>query len=275
MSRALQQWKHIFFSCLLFFLVFAVLPGYAQISFPEGLSYENATFPGGCLEGCIPLRNNCGKPLKVKITHVDYHFNAKGENFFDPLGSVDRSNGLWMSLNIPTFLEIAPHSISNIRYKIKVPPNPSLEGSYWSVLLVQPQDQLEENWNTSALNHVGIRTVVQYGVHIITNVGSNGKAELKVLHKEIHAEGCEKWLTLDVENCGSLWVDPAVWLQLFDSKGCNLGRYKGDTNRLYPKCSARYRIDLSSVPPGSYKSLLVLDYGGNGVFGAKYDLEIP
>ena len=52
-----------------------------------------------------------------------------------------------------------------------------------------------------------------------------------------------------------------------------MGRFEAGRMGIYPGCSARFRIDLSGLPAGRYKAIVVADCGDENVFGAQYDLE--
>ena len=81
-------------------------------------------------------------------------------------------------------------------------------------------------------------------------------------------------LAADVENVGERLLVGAVYLDVFDAAGTAVGRIGGSTSRVYPGTSVRHRVDLSSLAPGVYEALLVIDGGDEGVFGAQYTLEL-
>lgn len=63
-------------------------------------------------------------------------------------------------------------------------------------------------------------------------------------------------------------------MDVFDADGVNLGRFRANRRpRLLPGCSARYAIDLSSLPPGMYSGLAIADAGSDQVFGSEYTLD--
>ena len=69
-------------------------------------------------------------------------------------------------------------------------------------------------------------------------------------------------------------LDGPVYLDVFDADGTARGRIEGSSARLYPGTSFRHRVDLSTLPSGSYEALLVIDGGEAGVFGKQYSLDI-
>jgi hypothetical protein len=45
-------------------------------------------------------------------------------------------------------------------------------------------------------------------------------------------------------------------------------------SRIYPGTSIRQKIRLGSLEPGNYRALVILDGGGDQVFGAEYQLAL-
>ena len=66
---------------------------------------------------------------------------------------------------------------------------------------------------------------------------------------------------------------PDVYVELFNEQGASLGKFSGLKYRIYPGTSVRQLIDVSTVPKGTYKALIVVDAGGDDVFGAQYTLK--
>jgi hypothetical protein len=82
-----------------------------------------------------------------------------------------------------------------------------------------------------------------------------------------------KILQVDVENSGDVWIRPEVYVELYDDKGATRGKYPGARYRLYPGTSVRQTIDVTAVPGGTYKALVVVDAGGENVFAGEYKLK--
>ena len=66
---------------------------------------------------------------------------------------------------------------------------------------------------------------------------------------------------------------PEMYVELFDERGASVGTFRGALYRMYPGTSVRQSIDLTTVPPGTYKALVVVDAGADDVFGAQYTLK--
>ena len=79
---------------------------------------------------------------------------------------------------------------------------------------------------------------------------------------------------MDVENIGERWLTPVLFVELYAENGEYAGKFEGGKWRIYPGTSVRYRVDLTSLPEGTYKALIFVDNLDEYVFGAEYTLDI-
>ena len=119
----------------------------------------------------------------------------------------------------------------------------------------------------------GISQVIRYGAQMITQIGDTGARKLKFLKTRLLKEDKGRILQVDIENIGERLLRPALWAELYDEKGKSIGKFEGGKLGVYPATSVRFRIDLSQVPKGKYKALVVADCGGDDLFGATYTLK--
>ena len=251
-----------------------LIPSYifsANIIVPGSLTHENSVTQKQTIQGIIPIQNNGDEIASVQITLTDYSFNAKGESSFPDKGTLARSNASWISSGKMQF-DVAPHSTYSFSYSLQVPEDLSLEGSFWSIFLVEA---LADKLSTPDLEKsLGVQTIIRYGVQIITHIENKGSYELKILEKKITKEDNKRIFFLSVENPGTLMQTPSLFLELIDQKGNKIKRLEAYKQRILPTCSVTYQIDLSEIPIGTYKAMALLDHGGNALFGAKYDVII-
>ena len=100
-------------------------------------------------------------------------------------------------------------------------------------------------------------------------------SRLSIVDKQIQEINGKKILFLTVENNGERLLSCKVWAELFNNEGMSIGRFGQENNYgFYPGCKDQLKIDITGVPSGEYKALVVLDAGGENVFGAQYDLEL-
>jgi len=240
-----------------------------------GLTRQAEVQPGGKVEGKIVLSNSGAKPQQAKVYQTDYMHFADGTAKYDAPGGVARSNAAWITFT-PQQLEVPAGGSASVFYTIQVPEVQDLRGTYWSMLMVEPLTEESPELVPAGTDKpsVGIRTVMRYGIQMLTEVGKTGSCELKFPAKRLVAQDNDRALQVDVENVGERQVDPLVWAELYGADGISIGRFDGQRARIYPGCSARFEMNLSRVPAGPYTVLIVADNGDDHVFGTQAKLEI-
>lgn len=252
----------------------AMLPCHAGgVSVVGSLVRESTVDIGGHVEGTVVVRNDSDERQQIVVYQRDYRFQAGGANEYTAPGTHERSNSAWIRLT-PSQLTLEPDETERIHYRVDVPLDAELDGTYWSLLFVEPAVVAPPEAPPPGRS-VSIRTVVRYAVQIVTHVGDGGEARLAFDRGELVEAEAETRLSMDIRNAGLRLLAPRVWVELYDDEGRSAGRFDARGRPgLLPGCSARYSVDLARVPPGAYTALAVADGGVGGVFGTEYTLEL-
>ena len=232
--------------------------------------------PGDTFEGVVFLKNTDANSADVRLFQTDYTSQADGSNDYGAPGSARRSNAEWITVS-PTRVRLMGGETRPVRYKGRVPANPKLTGTYWSMLMVEPLSApaaTPENRPDKVA--VGLQTAIRFGIQLVTEVGKESKASLQVREKRLvsNATAAKRSLELDIGNDGERLLIPNMSVELFDNTGASVGRFDAGRARIYPECSVRAKVDLSDIPAGKYAAMVLLDSGDSQVLGAQYDLEI-
>jgi hypothetical protein len=253
------------------------LPGLstAGVSVLGNATLEKAAHPGESYQGILRLGNNGPDLQDVKLYQTDYLFYADGRNEFGEPGKASRSNASWIAFR-PRRLTIAAGRSAEVQYTVTVPLGADLIGTYWSVLMVEgmPKDSPSSDSADKNKARVGLKTVLRFAVQIVTHIGNTGAPGLKFQKTGLTKETGKTLFQTDLENTGQVWLRPSIWIDVFDDKGKSIGRFKGGQRRTYPGTSVRVQIDISSIPAGKYKAMIVADNGDRNVFGAQFTLTI-
>ena len=230
--------------------------------------------PGDAFEGVIFLKNTGKESADVRISQNDYLCYSDGRNDFGEPGKASRSNAGWITVS-PTRVKLAAGETLPVRYKGKAPADPKLRGTFWSMIMVEPNSApaIMPDGKPDQVA-VGLQTTIRFAVQIVTEVGQSGTRSLKVQDKRIVQGDGKRSLELDIGNDGERLLIPAMTVELFDQAGASIGRFQGGRARIYPACSVRTKIDLTDVPAGKYAAMVLLDSGDAQVMGAQYDLEL-
>ena len=260
-------------------MVIPRLSVFAQVSVIGELSQDRDARPGESYNGVIVVRNDTNEPQEAKVYQTDYQFHFSGTNNYGEPGSQLRSNAKWVSFS-PSFITLPPQGTMAINYTVTIPKEAEgkkLVGTYWSMLMVEgvqkgsAESSLPQKEKQAQM---GIMQTIRYGIQIATSITSTGVRKVDfVAVKLVTKDDGKKALQVDIENSGDIGMRPDVYVELFDEQGISKGKYYGVKYRIYPGTSVRQSIELSSIPKGTYKALVVVDAGGEDVFGAQYTLK--
>ncbi len=248
----------------------------AQIYIETSLAHDQEMNVGSSYEGTIPISNTSEMAIEVRLYLTDYRFTADGQNWYDEQGTHERSNALWIGFGSPV-VTVPAQSTMEVAYRVDVPDDESLLGSYWSMLMVEAisstsvESTLSDN---PASPQFGVRRRLRYGVQIATHVLNTGEADLSLDDPKLEeSAGSGVRLSVAVENSGSRLAESHVFVDLFNADGENVGRFDGSRARIYPGTSFRHSVPIGDQPEGQYEALLVIETGDETSYGAQYTLH--
>ncbi|MFH1313920.1 MAG: hypothetical protein ABIJ00_11945 [Candidatus Eisenbacteria bacterium] len=247
----------------------------AGLSVNESLTHEYSVSPGTSYTGSITLKNTGDRPEMARVYQTDYMFYSDGTHVYGEPGGDPRSNADWVAFG-PREVSTLPGAKGIIGYTIEVPPDSTLSGTYWSLLMIEevPDASGAADGPQTQDVSMGITQVFRYGVQIVTHVGESGERNLEFLDTRLLSDGDIRTLRIDLENKGQRWLRPVLWTEVYNMEGQHVGRFEGGTLRIYPGTSVRYEVDLSELAKAHYNAVVVADCGGDNVFGAKYTLRV-
>lgn len=256
------------------------VPVAGQLSVIGELSQDRDARPGETYEGIIVVKNDTDEPQEAKVYQTDYLFYFNGTNDYGEPGTTSRSNARWVTFS-PASLVVPPQSSMAVNYTVTVPMDlkgQPLAGSYWSMLMIEgigkgsaestlPRDPTK--------TQMGIQQTIRYGIQLATHIPQTGEKKIHFVNAQlVTKDDGGKFLQVDIENTGDIGIRPEVYVELFDESGASVGRYEGHRYRLYPGTSVRQMINLSKAPQGEFRALVVVDTGGDDVFGAQYTIKL-
>ena len=123
---------------------------------------------------------------------------------------------------------------------------------------------------------VTIQQSIRYAVRILTHIGQQTQANLIFDAPSIakDQQGTRQF-SVDIRNTGNQFSRPAVWLDVFDLQGRNIGKFKTEPRSLYVGERKHFQIDIARLAPGKYKGLLAAEDNQCGqIFGSDINLNI-
>ena len=251
----------------------------AQVSVIGELSQDKDAKPGDIYTGSIVVRNDTKETQEAKVYQTDYSFQSNGTNNYGEPGTLPRSNAKWITFS-PAYITLPPNGTMAVNYTVTVPKEidtNKMVGSYWSMLMVEgiQKGSAESSLpQKDAKAQMGIMQTIRYGIQLVTTIPRTGTKKIQFKStKIINKEDGKRILEIEIENIGEIAMRPDVYVELFNEQGASLGKFPGIKYRIYPGTSVRQSIDVSSVAVGTYKALIVIDAGGEDVFGSQYTLK--
>ncbi|MBN2440213.1 MAG: hypothetical protein JXJ04_02675 [Spirochaetales bacterium] len=273
MNKRKSQIPYLLFMSVLFFLPVSLFP---TIMVVGGLTYEHTAAPGEEYTGEILLQNYSKEPEEVKIYQTDYFFYADQRVLYGDPGKLPRSNASWITYT-PKRVIVPPEQTAKLFYTVQVPTDPTLKGTYWSVFMIEgiPKESPESIASDPEQIGMGIQQAFRYAVQMITHIGKTGKKSIQFIGTRLlKVDQKQQILELDVENTGDLMVRATLWTELYGLDGQYVSKFEAGTLRIYPGTSVRFKVDLTSVPKSNYMAMVVVDCGGESVFGANINLVL-
>lgn len=249
------------------------LPGVAgaQIAVLGSTLDEHTSKPGEAHTGVITVANESDDEQNVMIYQTDYMFFADGRSPFDKAGTNPRSNAAWVTLSATT-IRMAPHSRSVVTYRVAVPDDTSLAGTYWSAVIVEPMRDVR---GVSGRNTVGVGSTIRYAVQVASHVTATGSHSIEFSNMRLGTDTSGvPMLEVDVENDGERAYRPLLWLEVYDAEGTLRAKVRQQRGLLYPGTSLRQRFQIGALGAGAYKALLYADSGDESVFATEFRLEL-
>jgi hypothetical protein len=249
---------------------------FAEISIEGKLTHEYEVETGATYTGKVVIKNIGAEPEDVMVYQNDFASTADGARHYQDPNTTQRSNASWLTIS-PRRFRIPAEGTHVAHFTIKVPNDKTLEGTYWSILMVEsiPKESPESPDFDPDKVTLGIRTRLRYAIRMITHIEDTGSVHPQIIGSRLAAQDEKRYLQVDVENTGTLLLRVLVYSELYTQEGEYVGKYSGQRLAVFPGSSIRFQVDLTEVPKNKYRALVVMDCGNNDFFGTSYTLILP
>ena len=250
------------FLCLVLFI-----PLFADWSIIGDLTHYSVMNNGEQVTKSIIISNHASEKLVLSVTQADYAYNSEDNIWFVEAGKLERSNAKWISFATQE-LTIAPKSQDSFSYTISVPGNEELIGSYWSIIFIEESNI---SYKKAKDNELNLQVNQRYAIQTITQIADTGSYDIQFKGAELIKSTTV--LQLSLKNTGERWVNPSVWVEVYEADGDKLGVFYADKYKLYPQTSYVYKIQLASLNKSNYYVVAVVDCGENKIFGSQFNIQ--
>jgi hypothetical protein len=277
--------KMVFFTflALLFFSVTTL----SQINVTTDLLQEREVLAGSSFRGEIVIRNYGNEAGVIKAYQTDVYSTCDGKYFYNTPDSAgnNRSNSKWVTFS-PSYFILPSKSSSRINYAVEVPNDDNLKGSYYSIIMVEvvgDEKDIEDQVNSKSKKkkpNLGLTVNYRFASLILTHIQNTGLRKIIIKGINLTKDKSQYLLELQVENTGERVLRPDISVELFNiASGSKISvdgteKFVGTKSVIYPGSCTNQTIKIGPIDPGNFKALVVIDAGGEDVFGAEYNLTI-
>lgn len=259
---------------ILFFLAFILQFTSLQASIVvlNGLTHFYKVENGQVYKGKITLQNTGNTAQNVKIFLQDFSYHADGTTYYTAPHTNEKSNTDWIKLNTD-LVSLKAKEKTEVSFEINIPDKIAQSGTYWSVIIVEPVEDIKPSNNSPGIN---ITSIVRYAIQVITNYDTeNVKPSLKFESVKIEKEGQQRSVKIAVANNGNVYCKPTANIEIYNRKtGEKVGTFSSMTMALLPNTSKSFNIDISKILPDKYNAVIIATDEDENAFALNVELEV-
>lgn len=238
----------------------------------NGLSHTYKVENGKIYKGKIALENTGSRSQSVKLFLQDFSYQSDGSIQYSAPHTNLKTNADWIKMNT-NMIVLKAKEKTEVYYEITVPDRITEPGSYWSVIIVEPIEEITPNDNKQGVN---ITSVIRYAIQVITDLNTEkARPDLKFEGVKIEKENGRQLLKVAIANKGNLYCKPIVVIEMYDKKSRQkAGTFSSQAMGLLPQTSKSFYIDLEKTPPAQYKAVLIATDEDENSFALNVELDV-
>ncbi len=235
----------------------------------NGLTHIHSAIAGGSTTGKISVQNNGSKDEKIIIYQEDLLLSCDRTTVYEKVNSHARSSADWLHLNVSEKV-LKPNEVYEVRYTVNVPSQTGIQGSYWSIVMIEGVSPIKEEVESG----VKIDSKIRYAIQIINNIGNVVNGVLSFENIALDArENTSKVIDVKLKNGGLFLAKAKITVEIYDMAGRKVKVLKSVERKIYPDKCAHFGIEVKDLPKGTYNGIVIAD-NGKDLFGSNLTLEI-
>jgi len=256
--------------------------GHAQFVVTTGLNEIANLRPGESERFAIGVTNTGGEARTASIRFVD-HQVIDGDNQFLEPGELERSLANWLITRPSVSLE--PGESITLFIDIQVPSNVNNGGTYWGVVLIEP-DEATQATEVADVNRergegedvtIHFRYRIRTAIQLVVNLPGNEKPQIDLRDPVVtRTPAGTIQLSVAIANEGGRWARSSTLnLAVYEAQtGSKVMTSEESVARLYPGSNRRATFDMGDLEPGKYQLVLLAEVAGDVVAATRFDLGV-
>jgi hypothetical protein len=233
--------------------------------------------------GVVNVVNMASEPITVKLSPWDMVREAgETDNYpYTSLEGMEPRSLLPYVTYVHDMVTVPPGKTAAIPFDVDIPEDPSLNGSYWFVMMTEQVTEDEvifpEEEEEPEAPVIGVQHKLRFAlVFMVTIKDSEHVLKAKFSGIKIVKESGIPRVTATLSNQGNVYIKPEPWLEIRDSTGALTHTEDGNRRTVLPESGLDFNFFLKDTlfNPGEYLLLVIADYGKPNLIAAQGRLTI-
>ncbi|RIA08550.1 hypothetical protein OE09_0365 [Flavobacteriaceae bacterium MAR_2010_72] len=228
----------------------------ANVVIINGLTHSFSGVSGQTFQGQIMLANTSNVDQRVTFDLSEAIYTCADGRVFTKETMHENSSTNWFESSTMDKV-LAPKEKYIYKYSITIPNDATLNGSYWTTLMVNVDKPIREE----VVSSIGLDTKIRYAIRLLTDV--NVKEEVDIdfegVNLSINSVNRKRQLEIKVLNQSIFIENVKLSLEIFDTYGNLLLDTETKRAKVFPEVCRDFIIDVSKLPQGTYQCVVMAD----------------
>ncbi|PKA82619.1 hypothetical protein ATE92_0753 [Ulvibacter sp. MAR_2010_11] len=237
-------------------ILFCVQEIQANVIILNGLTHSYSGVSGQTYEGQIILVNISDENQRVTFDLNEAIYDCQtGRSFVKDIAHKNSSSG-WFDSSVRDIVLI-PKEKYAFKYNITIPNDKTLEGSYWTTLIVNVEKPIREE----VIKNIGLDTKIRYAIRLLTDINENEDVQLDFEDVVLtdNPINSEKLLDVKILNESIYIENVRLALEIYNTSGTKVLDIKTKRAKIFPEVCRDFSVDVSDLPKGTYECVLIAD----------------
>lgn len=241
----------------------------ANVIVLNGLTHSYSGVSGQVFEGEVVLANTSTVEQRVSFSLNEAIYDCnKGRAFVEGVNHINSSTNWFNGAVSEKILE--PKEKYIFKYSITVPSSTTLDGSFWTTLMINVDKPIREE----TVANIGLDTKIRYAVRILVDV--NIPEDVNFNFKSINIKSnntSKRQLIIKVLNDSKFIENVKLSLEFYNKEGEKVYEIQTNRSKVFPKVCREFLIDISDLSIGVYQCLILAD-ARDEYIGTQMDIAI-
>lgn len=245
--------NHYFF--IICFLLVQLM--FSNVLVMNGLTHVYSGRSGETITGEVILINSSSIEQRVTFDLNDALFSCSKDRVFSDTESHSKSSRSWFMGNLMD-ITLAAKERFVYKFDIQIPKNQDINGSFWSVLMVNIEQPIKEE----TLNaQIGLDTKISYAIGLLTHVNSFEEMNMDFQSIDLikDTDDFKKQLEIKLINESAFIEVVKLSLEVYNTHGDLVLTNNSKRVLNFPGFCKDYSLDVSELPIGEYECVLIAE----------------